>query len=230
MSTVSRRRTGRLSLVLGATVAAATLALSPSAGAEPTPSSDQTPNGLVLTHPLSDNSHLRLDESTRTVAAGPAERTLNFQEQVQQQTNWCWAATGVSIEQFHGAATSQAEFCAAGKGTSAGNCPNQGGTIPEIVRGFQRTGFSARSAGGAVSFATITSQIDAGTPMLAGIYWTQGGGHAEVIYGYDSSNQTLNVADPWPTYQRYRTQSYNSFLRNQQFTWGDTVTNISRGR
>ncbi|SHG25620.1 papain-like cysteine protease family protein [Streptoalloteichus hindustanus] len=230
MSTVSGKRLGRLALGLGAVVATA-VALAPSAGAEtPEAPANQAPHGLVLTHPLSDNSHLRVEESAAPAFAGGApERTLSFTEQVQQKNQWCWAATGVSIEQFHGARTSQAQFCAAGKGTSAGNCPNQPGTMSEILRGFHGTGFSASSTGGAVSFDTITQQIDDGAPMLVGIYWTQGGGHAEVIYGYDSANKSLNVADPWPTYQRYRTQSYNSFLRNQQFTWGDTVVDIAKG-
>jgi hypothetical protein len=40
----------------------------------------------------------------------------------------------------------------------------------------------------------------------------------------------MDVGDPWPTYQRYRTQSYNDYLSNSEFTWGDTVVGITGGR
>ncbi|GAB3146961.1 papain-like cysteine protease family protein [Amycolatopsis sp. NPDC004378] len=210
----------RLGLLL-ACGAAATLALAPqAAAATPAP----VPNGLVLTHPLADNSHFKLGAAAQ---AATAAVSLDYSQQVQQNDEWCWAADGASIEQFHGASTSQEEFCAAGKGTSPGYCPNEAAQIDEIVNGFHGTGFSGQSAGGAVSFATIRQQIDAGNPALTGIYWTAGGGHAEVIYGYDAANQSMNVGDPWPTYQRYRTQSYNDYLRNSEFTWGDTVVGIA---
>ncbi|WP_328456550.1 papain-like cysteine protease family protein [Amycolatopsis sp. NBC_00438] len=217
-----------LVLTCGAVVVTATLALTPVAGAQPV--APAAPNGVTLTHPLTDNSALRLPAAANAARDARAARSLDYSQQVQQNDEWCWAADGASIEQFHGASTSQDQFCAAGKGTTAGNCPNQAAQIGEIVNGFRGTGFSASSAGGAVSFSTITQQIDAGNPALTGIYWTSGGGHAEVIYGYDAGNQSMDVGDPWPTYQRYRTQSYNDYLRNSEFTWGDTVVGITGGR
>jgi hypothetical protein len=222
---LDKRMMGMVS-TCGAVVATVTLVLTPAAGAQP--AAPPTPNGVTLTHPLTDNSALRLPPNPALAAKAAA--SLDYSQQVQQNDEWCWAADGASIEQFHGASTSQEQFCAAGKGTSAGNCPNEAAQIGEIVDGFRGTGFSASSAGGAVSFQTITQQIDAGNPALTGIYWTSGGGHAEVIYGYDASNQSMDVGDPWPTYQRYRTQSYNDYLSNSEFTWGDTVVGISGGR
>ncbi|SFW67531.1 papain-like cysteine protease family protein [Amycolatopsis australiensis] len=211
-----------VAVVCGVVVTTAALVLAPAAQAAP---AAPVPNGLTLTHPLADNSHFRLGAAPR--AATTAAVSLNYSQQVQQNDEWCWAADGASIEQFHGAPTSQEEFCAAGKGTSPGYCPNEAAQIDEIVNGFHGTGFSAESAGGAVSFSTITQQIDAGDPALTGIYWSTGGGHAEVIYGYDAANRSIDVGDPWPTYQRYRTQSYDDYLQNSQFTWGDTVVGIA---
>ncbi|MCR6489780.1 hypothetical protein M8542_43910 [Amycolatopsis sp. OK19-0408] len=222
------RKAFGMALACCAAVTAATLALAPTAGAAtPGGPAAPVPNGLTLTHPLKDNSHFKLAAAGR---AATAAVSLDYSQQVQQNDEWCWAADGASIEQFHGASTSQEDFCAAGKGTMPGYCPNEAAQIDEIVNGFHGTGFSADSAGGAVSYSAITQQIDAGNPALTGIYWTSGGGHAEVIYGYDAANQSMDVGDPWPTYQRYRTQSYNDYLQNSEFTWGDTVVDIAAGR
>jgi hypothetical protein len=216
----------RAGIVCGAALFAAALA-APVAGAQTTQDvgTGAAPSGLVVTHQLPDNSAKRVGAAPRALKA----KALNYTQQVQKNNQWCWAADGSSIEQFHGAATTQAQFCGAGKGTQAGNCPNQPAEIYEIVRGFRGTGFNATDAGGSISWASVQRQIDNGTPALTGIYWTSGGGHAEVIYGYDTANSTLNVGDPWPSYQRYQTSTYNNYLRNSRFSWADTVVDITRG-
>ncbi|MER6670278.1 papain-like cysteine protease family protein [Amycolatopsis japonica] len=188
------------------------------------------PSGLIKTR-----THTQVREiapvagTATTVAATAASKQLNYTQQVQQYNQWCWAADGSSIERSMGGTATQAQFCAAGKGTSAGYCPNQPAQIYEIVRGFRGTGFSAQDAGGPIGFSSVVSQIDAGILNLTGIYWTSGGGHAEVIYGYDSANQSIMVGDPWPTYQRYQTWNYNQYRSNGQFRWNDTIVNIRKG-
>ncbi len=187
-----------------------------------------TPNGLIKTQ-----EHTQVKEispvGTAALSVAPlASKRLNYTQQVQQQNQWCWAATGASIEATLGVTVSQQAFCAAGKGSSSGYCPNQPAQIPEIVRGFRGTGFNAQDAGGPISFASITKQIDAGIPHLTGIYWTSGGGHAEVIYGYDTANQSILIGDPWPTYQRYQTWNYTQYRSNARFRWNDTIVNIAK--
>ncbi|MBB5953863.1 putative membrane protein [Saccharothrix tamanrassetensis] len=186
-----------------------------------------TPHGLIKTE-----EHTQVKEvapARAPLSATPlATKKLNYTQQVQQQNQWCWAATGASIEQTLGVTVSQQAFCAAGKGSSAGYCPNQAAQIPEIVRGFRGTGFNAQDARGPIGFASITQQIDAGIPHLTGIYWTSGGGHAEVIYGYDSTNQSVFIGDPWPSYQRYQTWTYNQYRSNSRFRWNDTIVNITK--
>ncbi|MGW5704116.1 papain-like cysteine protease family protein [Amycolatopsis japonica] len=188
------------------------------------------PSGLIKTQ-----THTQVREiapvagTATTVAATAASKQLNYTQQVQQYNQWCWAADGSSIERSLGGTATQAQFCAAGKGTSAGYCPNQPAQIYEIVRGFRGTGFSAQDAGGPIGFSSVVSQIDSGILNLTGIYWTSGGGHAEVIYGYDSANQSIMVGDPWPTYQRYQTWNYNQYRSNGQFRWNDTIVNIRKG-
>ncbi|MCU1681279.1 MAG: hypothetical protein JWQ81_2018 [Amycolatopsis sp.] len=213
----------RAGIICGAALFASALA-APLATAQ-TANGPATPNGLIGTHAAQDHSTLRTAANPR--ATGRTQ--LNYAQQVQKNDEWCWAADGSSIEQFHGASTTQSQFCAAGKGTSVGNCPNQAAEIDEIVNGFENTGFNATNANGPISFNSVQQQINNGTPALTGIYWTSGGGHAEVIYGYDASNSTLNLGDPWPTYQRYQTSTYNNYLRNNRFTWQDTIVNINQG-
>ncbi|UMO99750.1 papain-like cysteine protease family protein [Amycolatopsis sp. EV170708-02-1] len=218
----------RAALATGAAVFA--LSMLPATASAQSGGDGDRPSGLIQTE-----THTQVREiapaagAAMTVAATSASKQLNYTQQVQQYDQWCWAADGSSIERSMGGTASQAQFCAAGKGTSAGYCPNQPAQIYEIVRGFRGTGFSAQDAGGPIGFSSVVSQIDAGILNLTGIYWTSGGGHAEVIYGYDSANQSIMVGDPWPTYQRYQTWNYNQYRSNGQFRWNDTIVNIRKG-
>ncbi len=228
MKSLSSRRVTRAALATGAAVFALSM-LPATALAQPDGSGDR-PSGLIQTQ-----THHQVREiapvagTATTVSATMASKQLNYSQQVQQYNQWCWAADGSSIEKSQGGTATQAQFCAAGKGSSAGYCPNQAAQISEIVRGFRGTGFSAQDAGGPIGFNSVVSQVDSGILNLTGIYWTSGGGHAEVIYGYDSTNQSIMVGDPWPTYQRYQTWNYNQYRSNAQFRWNDTIVNIRKG-
>ncbi|MFD2470877.1 papain-like cysteine protease family protein [Amycolatopsis silviterrae] len=220
------RRTVRITVATGA--AALATALLPGAALAQSSGDVSQPNGLIKTA-----THTQVREiqplGARTSHALPASKQLDYSQQVQENDQWCWAADGASIEQSQGGSASQEEFCAAGKGSPGGYCPNEAAQIYEIVQGFQGTGFSAQDANGPISYSSIQNQVNSGILNLTGIYWTSGGGHAEVIYGYDSSNQSLMVGDPWPTYERYQTWDYNQYRRNGQFTWNDTIVNIKKG-
>ncbi|OXM52912.1 papain-like cysteine protease family protein [Amycolatopsis alba] len=218
----------RAVLATGAAVFALSM-LPATALAQPGDAGDR-PTGLIKTQTHTQVREIAPVAGTAfTVASTAASKQLNYTQQVQQQNQWCWAADGSSIERSQGGSATQAQFCAAGKGSSAGYCPNQAAQISEIVRGFRGTGFSAQDAGGPIGFNSVVSQVDAGILNLTGIYWTSGGGHAEVIYGYDSANQSIMVGDPWPTYQRYQTWNYNQYRSNGQFRWNDTIVNIRKG-
>lgn len=228
MDRTSTRRSVRISLLASA-AAVACLALSPSATAA-TGDEHGLPNGLVKTQTHTQVREITPIKAASATAASRISGQLNYSQQAQQQNQWCWAADGSSIEQSLGGSASQTQFCAAGKGGSGGYCPNQAAQIYEIVRGFQGTGFRAQDANGPIGFDSIKSQIDSGIPNLTGIYWTQGGGHAQVIYGYDASNQSIMIGDPWPSSQRYQTWDYSDYSGyNGQFQWNDTIVNIAKG-
>ncbi|HET6288355.1 MAG TPA: hypothetical protein VFG15_16615, partial [Amycolatopsis sp.] len=120
----------RAALASGAAVFA--LSMLPAAAlAQPGDAGDR-PHGLIQTQ-----THTQVREvapvagTAMTVAATSAAKQLNYTQQVQQYNQWCWAADGSSIERAMGGTATQAQFCAAGKGTSAGYCPNQPAQIPE---------------------------------------------------------------------------------------------------
>jgi ABC-type bacteriocin/lantibiotic exporter with double-glycine peptidase domain len=49
-----------------------------------------------------------------------------------------------------------------------------------------------------LKFNEITEFIDAGKPILIGVYNYNGlKAHTLLIYGYDSSSETIAIADPW---------------------------------
>ncbi|SEP39274.1 papain-like cysteine protease family protein [Amycolatopsis saalfeldensis] len=223
----STRRAVRAVVATGATALA--LAMLPASAFAQSGGDANRPNGLEKTGTHTQVRTIAPLGAASSAHAMPASKQLDYSQQVQQNDEWCWAADGSSIEQSQGGSASQEEFCAAGKGAQVGNCLNEAAQISEIVQGFQGTGFSAQDAGGPISYNSIMQQVDGGILNLTGIYWTSGGGHAEVIYGYDSSNQSIMLGDPWPSYQRYQTWDYSQYQRNAQFTWNDTVVNIRKG-
>lgn len=229
----STRAASGLAAVAAATAIAAVFAPSASAAvnspASHSASSSARPSGLIADHPIHPASSLLLSHATNSGSAQQptAAKQLGISQQVQQQDEWCWVASSVTVEQFEGASTTQPQFCAAALGTQVGACPNQPGQISDVINGLNNTGFNGQSAGGAISYSAWQQQTNAGMPTLQGIYWTSGGGHMETGYGYDASNNSVLVGDPWPTYQRYQTFAYNDYVRNANFTWGDTVENIS---
>ncbi|TDQ01420.1 papain-like cysteine protease family protein [Labedaea rhizosphaerae] len=163
----------------------------------------------------------------QTASPAFAARNLGISMQVQQYDQWCWVASGNTIATYLGHGTSQNTFCDLARGyPTSYQCPNQPGYLSWDQRAFSALGVSPGYESGAVSWSTIVSNIDAGHPMETGISWTSGGGHAEVIYGYDSGSQSIYFGDPWPSDNRYNLMSYNAYRSNGQFYWDDTLYNI----
>ncbi|WP_410620018.1 papain-like cysteine protease family protein [Amycolatopsis sp. cmx-8-4] len=143
--------------------------------------------------------------SPPATAAPRAATTLAISQLVQEQNQWCWAASGLTIARFlgYGSSVSQNTFCDYSRGYPAGSqCPNQAGELTYVQRGYQALGLRPGTVTSALSFASVQSEITARRPVETGIYWTAGGGHAQVIYGYDASG-LVYYGDPWPSSQRY---------------------------
>ncbi|MFI5780487.1 papain-like cysteine protease family protein [Nocardia sp. NPDC051570] len=146
-------------------------------------------------------------------------KTLPYFQQIQQWNQWCWAADGASIATYLGHWIGQNDYCKLVFGVdSHGTCPNDTASLEEIAAAFGKIGFGA-SVGSPFSMTTVASEISANRPILTGIAWTEGGGHAQVVYGYDADAATITYGDPWPTSRRSVTQTLASYTENPDWIW-----------
>lgn len=158
-----------------------------------------------------------------------ASRYLDVSAQAQQQDNWCWAATGNSVADYHGYGQySQNQFCNMAFGYSLDNdCPNDQATLANDRRAFRTIGISGGSyLSSTISFSTLTSEISANRPVMTRIGWSSGGGHMMVLTGYDTSGSTVQYYDPWPDNSRWNTSTYSWYVSNSSFDWTHTLYQI----
>ena len=125
---------------------------------------------------------------------------LAFAMQNQQQSNWCWCATTVSVANFYGDALMQCAF--ANTHLSRMDCCGAGAAGPcnvtsDLVTPLRRVGHLASWRTGAPSFNDIRTEIDAGRPLTIRIQWAGGGGHFAAAVGYLVGSTTwVAVDDP----------------------------------
>lgn len=161
--------------------------------------------------------------------AAPASKQLNINQQVQEQDQWCWVGSGLTIAQYLGTdqGISQNDFCDIAQGYQQGmQCPNQAGQLEYVQTAYQALGMNPGQVSNPISFSQVQSEIDGNRPIETGIYWTAGGGHAQVIYGYDTSSQSISYGDPWPSSPRYSQMAYDSYVSNGEFQWGQALYGI----
>ncbi|MEV4556956.1 papain-like cysteine protease family protein [Kitasatospora sp. NPDC049285] len=173
--------------------------------------------------------------AVQAAAAGPAapalsgtSRILNLTMQAQQQTNWCWAASGNTIATYYGYSYSQNQFCNAAFGRSINStCPNSQATLGDVQNGLSWIGINPGSyVTGYLRYTTVQGEIDAGRPVETRIQWSSGGGHMNVLYGYDTGNNWLYWGDPWPSDYRYNWGDYWYYVSNSSFSWTHSLYRI----
>ncbi|WP_167476195.1 papain-like cysteine protease family protein [Nocardia arthritidis] len=144
---------------------------------------------------------------------------LPYLQQEQEWDQWCWAADGASIANYLGHWIDQNDYCKLVHGADANDvCPNDNASLEDIAKAFGKIGFDAK-VGSPFSMTRIVEEISANRPILTGIAWAAGGGHAQVVYGYDADAGTITYGDPWPTSQRQVTQTLASYTKNPQWIW-----------
>ncbi|WP_371495012.1 C39 family peptidase [Kitasatospora sp. NBC_00374] len=157
---------------------------------------------------------------TTTTSTTAKSLKISMQKQVKDQ--WCWDASGVTIAHFWGhTSVSQEEFCKlAAQGTWV-NCNNQPATLEDMANGLARLGLSSsgRSLSRSASFAESSAEVTAGRPFGVRIGWRSGGGHMNVVYGYDTASSMIAVGDPWPSTQTYTWWNYSTYVNNNSFQW-----------
>ncbi|MFJ4806981.1 papain-like cysteine protease family protein [Streptomyces murinus] len=208
MSTTNRARIQLASLALTA-VAVLTPILLPTASAHAAP------------HPV--------QQAASQVAARPdAAKRLNIVMQAQQNSNWCWAASGNTIASWFGRDYHQNQFCNAAFGRSQGSvCDNWQATLGNVKTALNWMGInSGKYVQGHLRYATVQKEIDAGRPVETRVAWSSGGGHMHVLYGYDASTSQVYWGDPWPSNSRYNWADYNYYMSNSSFTWTHSLYGI----
>ncbi|OIK23274.1 papain-like cysteine protease family protein [Streptomyces malaysiense] len=211
MSTFNRGRTRPASLALAA-VAVLMPAFLPAATAHAAPASVRQAAPRAAAHP--------------SVAA--ATKRLGITMQAQQNSNWCWAASGNTIASWFGRDYSQNQFCDAAFGRPQGSaCGNRQATLDEVRNALGWMGINpGEYVRGYLRYATVRKEIDAGHPVETRVEWSSGGGHMHVLYGYDASGGQVYWGDPWPSNSRYNWADYDYYVDNASFTWTHSLYGI----
>jgi hypothetical protein len=161
----------------------------------------------------------------RPAPAGQAKLGINML--TQDQDEWCWVAAGLTIAQFLGKGKDidQNTFCDYAHNLPNGQqCPNQPGEFSDDQAAFTKLGMNpGQNVDSTLPFDQMKAQIDAGKPIEVGILWAAGGGHANVLYGYDSDKNTMMYGDPWPSSARYGEMQYDQYVTNDQFHWAASL-------
>ena len=157
------------------------------------------PSELILSHRVPYESLLKELTVLGKIFSG---RALSFSMQAQTQSNWCWAATSVSVSHFYWTGSSWTQCRVAGGELGRTDCCNSPVPSPCNVpwyldRALTRTN-NFVSITGPIAFTQVQAEIDAGRPVGARVGWSGGGGHFMVIYGYRRVGRTvyLDIADP----------------------------------
>ncbi|RLV10029.1 hypothetical protein CTZ27_01930 [Streptomyces griseocarneus] len=159
--------------------------------------------------------------------AGRKALDITMQKQVQSQ--WCWDASGLTIANYWGYNRySQADFCRLAAQNNRLSCNNQPATLGDMANALRNMGF--RSSGSDLyrnaSFGEARNEIANGRPFAVRFGWNSGGGHMNVVYGYDSNTNMIAVGDPWPTTKTYTWWNYSTYSSNNSFRWTHTRIGI----
>lgn len=151
------------------------------------------------------------------------QKSLNITSCVQEQSNWCWAATTQCTAKFiKGTNPSQTSIVTGIFGSPA---PNSTVTLAQDNTSLVNCGLHATTYPASVSFSTIVGNIDSNRPMKSGILWTDGGGHFLTIYGYWTDQTSYTVSYMNPANGGFNTVSYDYLVSNPAYHWSVTEYN-----
>jgi len=141
---------------------------------------------------------------------------LELDEQQQQQSNWCWSATTVSITAYYDPASTWTQCTLVNQAFNLTTCCQNGAdkSCNQPWYGDQAlkiTGHLNTATGGAVSLSVVTKEIRGGRPISIAIYWTGGGGHNPAIDGFDNLDPLAPVIEIEDPIFGHSTQDFNTF-------------------
>lgn len=185
--------------------------------------------------PFAANPSVANPVPTRIRPAGAAgglstgtSKTLNISMQQQASSNWCWAASGDTIASWFGYGYTQNQFCDAAFGRPLSSvCPNDEAALDDVQNALSWIGINPGDyVSGSLYYSTLQAEIAAGRPVESRIQWSSGGGHMEVLYGYDTSDNWVYWGDPWPSDYRYNWAAYSYYVSNSSFSWTHSLYQI----
>lgn len=133
-----------------------------------------------------------------------ASKTIELKVPLQEQANWCWAATTVAVADYYaGGSAGLAQCDVVNRRLGRGDCCG-GGSLPapcDVQSGLTLPLFEAKhhemTFANRLDFATIEQEIDEGRPVCARVVWEEGfgQGHFVVIHGVirDEENNITDV-------------------------------------
>ncbi|QRX89978.1 papain-like cysteine protease family protein [Streptomyces noursei] len=167
--------------------------------------------------------------STQPTDKPTGRKALDISMQKQVKDQWCWDATGLTIANFWGYTRyNQYDFCRLAAQNNRLDCNNRPATLGDMANGLRNMGFPSSGSDlyRNASFGETRTEIANGRPFAVRIGWNSGGGHMNVIYGYDSTSNMIAVGDPWPTTKTYTWWNYSTYSGNNSFRWTHTRIGI----
>lgn len=163
--------------------------------------------------------------SPTSVFAIPDSDSLGVPDVLQSKSQWCCAASSVSVLRHFGiGGVSQNEVVESVKAAIV----NEPATLDEIEEAVENWGLEASTkTDGSFTFSRVKTEIATDEqPIIAGIAWSSGGGHAVVIDGYDDgSTDYIEYMDPWEG-DHYQ-MKYSSFEDSSTQEWFGSVYNFN---
>jgi hypothetical protein len=145
----------------------------------------------------------------------------------QQQSNWCWAASGQMIMNYLGA-TQESQCDEANRRFGRTDCCVNPSSTSCNIGGwpeFDKYGFTFSTYGAALPWSSLVSEINANRPVAFSWHWTGGGGHMMVARGYLVSNNVdyVDVNNPWaPNVGDQYYTTYSDYVSGSDHThWTD---------
>lgn len=157
-----------------------------------------------------------------------AGKTLGFNIEMQEQTQWCWAAVAVSVARFYQPSNTLTQCRVANMvlGTN-GCCSNPG---PCNIDNYLEDALGAVAHYRDIEpeplpFSDVNGEITSDRPLGCRIGWFGGGGHFVVIHGasVDGSGAAVKrwvaIADPLYGPSDYLIQKFTSGYRQDTGEW-----------
>ena len=169
----------------------------------------------------------------RQAQATIVEKYLSVPDRRQEQSLWCWGASGQMVLAYKGITASQCGVVYWGKYPRYTSCGNRVGDVYEVAQALRHYGLSQSNGdAGSLTMLQIKGEIDASRPVVAAWWTSWFGGHMVVIRGYKwnyrDNTRIVYYVDPDPDNGGYKWLHYDQFYKAPDHTWTFTTWKNSR--